>query len=299
MDLNLLKSFLAVAEHGSFTQAARRLKQPKSRVSRAIQRLESELGLQLLQRTTRQTRLTEAGLNLFQQNQPLLRQLEHNLQQAAEAHCSLSGTLHLTAPEDFAQAVLLPLMQRFRAQYPEIRFALHLGNTYLDLIGQQLDLAFRIGQLEDTSLMQRVLGQVSLILVAAPAYLNQAGGPPSDLAALKNFALLRFVNDNPYTGSNVLPEDILPFHSSAFACNQFSLLYQLALSGQGIATLPDFYAREALASGQLVRVLPQWTGAPRNIHLLYPPTLSLPLRTRRLIDFVVEASPALLQPANS
>lgn len=298
MDLNLLKSFLAVAEHGSFTQAARRLKQPKSRVSRAIQRLESELGLQLLQRTTRQTRLTEAGLNLFQQNQPLLRQLEQNLQHAAEAHCTLSGTLHLTAPEDFAQAVLRPLLEDFRTQYPEIRFALHLGNTYLDLIGQQLDLAFRIGQLEDTSLMQRVLGQVRLILVAAPVYLARAGQPDA-LADLKRFELLRFVNDNPYTASSILPEEILPLSSSAFACNQFSLLYQLALNGQGIATLPDFYAREALASGQLVRVLPHWAGAPRNIHLLYPPTLSLPLRTRRLIDFVAEASPALLQPTSS
>jgi len=296
MDLNLLKSFVTVAEYGSFTQAAMQLKQPKSRVSRAVQRLETELGVHLLRRTTRQCQLTEAGQALFEQNQSLLLQIEQNLQAIAHSNCELTGSLKITAPEDFGQAVLSPLLPEFLQRYPEIRLELLLGNHYVDLIAQQIDLAFRIGELADASLIQRRLGQVSIILVATPAYLAAQGEPRSE-AELSQHRLLRFVNDNP-TARPVFASPFGPERAiqAAIESNHFSLLHQLALLHQGIATLPDFYARACLQAGSLQRVLPDWSGSPRNIQLLYAPTVQVPRRTRVFIDFIVAAMGSLLQP---
>lgn len=283
-----LEAFLKVVEWGSFTQAAQHLKAPKSRVSRAVARLEDELGVQLLRRTTRQTRPTEAGLQLFQKTHTLLGQLQQELENVSTSACEVSGSLRIAAPEDFGEKVLGPLLPRFVAQYPEMCFELRFSNHYSHLIAEDIDVAFRIGTLEDSNLIQRRLSDVEVILVASPDYLQRHGRPTALNELGPAHKLLSFYSDNPQAPrhfAQLIPE--LQAMKVQFQVNHFGLLVQWALQGQGLATVPDFYVQQELKRGELVRILPDQSFMRRPLHLLYPPMPQMPLRIRRFIDFVV------------
>lgn len=284
IDLNLLATFCKVAELGSFTRAAQQLRQPKSRVSRAIGRLEAELNVQLIRRTTRQMALTEAGSRLFRQSFQLLAALQSEVEQISGTRSELAGLLRIAAPEDFGQGVLSRLLPRFAELYPEIRFELSLGNAYVDLLAGQTDIAFRMGALPESSLIGRRLGRVRVILLASPQYL-ETYGRPADGAELGRFRLLDFqlAGDHESELEAAFPAAKL---QPAIKSDHFSVLLQMALQHQGIAALPDFYARQDLRAGRLERVLPDWATEPIDLHLLYAPTRRLPLRTRVFIDFV-------------
>lgn len=265
-----LKIFLAVAETGSFTRAATRLNQPRYRVSRAIQQLEQAMGVQLLHRTTRKTRLTEAGLYLFKQGQPLFTQLQYTLQEVSALNQEIAGTLKISAPEEFAQQILTTVLPQFQQHYPHVHCEMRFSNHYVDFYKEDIDFGLRIGELEDSSLRQRHLGNVRVILVATAKYL-EAHGTPQSLSELQNHKLLGFQNDNPdsqqtlFQGAHRLPESAMVIRS-----NRFAYLHTLALQHLGIATLPDFYIQQDLAQGHMQQVLPQWHSPERPVQMVYP-----------------------------
>ena len=293
LDLNLLQTFCKVAELGSFTRAAADLKQPKSRVSRAIHRLETDLQIQLIQRTTRALHLTEAGSQLYNKSLPLLSRLKHEVHELSIARQAMRGTLRISAPEDFGLEVLSHVLPSFLEQHPELQFELIFSNTYVDLMAAKVDVAFRIGPLSEASLIQRKLGNIKIILVATPHCIALSGTPKSS-QELQRFKLLDFQLENDNEG--VFEEFFSPLNLRPdFKSNHFSLLRKIVLQHQGIACLPDFFVAQDLKAGRLQRVLPQWESPPYELHLLYPPTPQMPQKTRAFIDFVVPAIKARVE----
>ncbi len=289
IDLNLLKTFTKVAELGSFTKAAEYLKQPKSRVSRAISRLELELNTQLIRRTTRQTGLTEAGHELFLKTNGLLSQLNIEIDTVSNETHELSGLLKISAPEDFSQLVLPSLIMEFSEIHPHVKFEIISSNDHLDLTVHGIDLAFRIGTLKDSTLIQKKIGKISTILAAAPAYISKFGSPkqPTDL---KDHKILSFTNQRNQDLLTPLYEEFSkggrfrPF----FVCNSFPMLHKYACAGKGIAILPDFISKSAMGEGRLVQVLPNWNASTVDIQIVYLPTKNMQKKVRAFIDFAVE-----------
>lgn len=292
IDLNLLRIFCKVAELGSFTKAARQLNQPKSRISRAVTRLEEELNVHLIRRTTRQMTLTDAGLSLFKKSYYLLDSLQQELRDISQDQTEMSGLLRVAAPEDFGQGVLGHVVPAFLELYPDMQFELVFSNEYQDLVAQQIDLCFRIGPLKEANLIKRKLGSTRVIMVASAEYLNTFGRPVQ-LDDLHKHKLLSFQLEND-------PECIFAEHFPtqnfvpSVKSNHFSVLRQMALQHRGLATVSEFFVYQDLKSGQLERCLDRWASEAYDIHLLYPPTRQMPVKTRRFIDYMVQESKVLL-----
>lgn len=289
-----LKIFLAVAETGSFTRAATRLNQPRYRVSRGVQQLEQVMGVQLLHRTTRKTRLTEAGLYLFKQGQPLFTQLQYTLQEVSALNQEIAGPLKISAPEEFAQQILTTVLPQFQQQYPQVHCEVCFSNNYVDFYKEDIDFGLRIGELSDSGLKQRQLGSVRVILVATATYLAERGTPKTG-EDLRDHHLLCFQNDNPdspgplFQGEHQLPESAIYMRS-----NRFTYLYRLVLQDLGIATLPDFYIQAAIASGEVQQVLPHWSSPRRPVQMVYPALNPGSLKHDVFQQFMVRACRPLL-----
>lgn len=291
-----IETFIAVVQAGSFTQAAARLHQPKSRVSRHIAQLEKDLGVQLIYRTTRQFQLTEAGRRLFESSKTHLDGLEAALSEAIEGQGEISGLLRLTAPEDFSLEVLTGLTNKFLRQYPKVRLEMVITNAVVDLMAEKMDVALRVGQPRDSTFLTRSAGKLEQVLVASPKFLQlqKRRISPEDLAEIP--CLSFFLSQNhwilkaPKGGKKKIKIN------AVIKCTNHFALRSLALQGQGIALLPSFLVRESLLSGDLVQVLPHWSSAPVPVQVLMPPQKSVPLRVRRFVEFLVEEVRAVLAP---
>ena len=288
VDFSLIETFLAVAETGSFTRAAERLKRPKSRVSRHIAQLEADLGLQLIYRTTRQVSLTEAGHRLFKSSSVHVEGLHRALASAAESHNEMSGLIRMTAPEDLSIESLTDLIHEFCQQHPQIHFDLLVTNSLVDLLAEKTDLALRVGRPKDSSFLIRKLGNLQSVLVASPAFVESSGRKIT-LDSLPQVPCLTFsrtddhwVLRHPQKGRRKLR--IQP----VIRCTNHFMLRTLALKGQGVALLPGFLVREALTTGHLVRVMPGWSSETIPLQLLLPPQKNTTLRVRRFADFLVQ-----------
>jgi len=289
MDLNLLKTFHKVAELGSFTLAAKALKCPKSRVSRGISRLEEEMGTSLIKRTTRKTALTDSGKELFQKTRIHLEQLESQINSISQDTQEIKGTIRISTAEDFGQLMMQDLVSEFSKIYPSVRFDLTITNNTTDLTSENIDLALRIGKLRDSSLIQKRLGKVALVLVASPNY-TKTFGQPTKLEEIKNHKLLSFKTDERGDHINAIlkQKKLATKLTPDILCNSFPLLYKFALNGKGITLLPNFFCQNAISQGKLIRVLPEWSGEPSYIQIVYPPAKAMPNRTRVFIDFISE-----------
>jgi DNA-binding transcriptional LysR family regulator len=283
MDLNLLGLFVAVAETGSFSEAARKLGLPKSSVSRGVASLEASVGAQLLHRTTRHVSLSTAGAALYERAAPLLASLKEAVGTLPEREEAPSGELRLTAPHDMGATFLPEVIARFTARYPSVRVDCRLTNRNVDLVAEGFDLALRASaaKLADSSLMVRRLGAIDVQLFASPTYLARRGTPraPEDLAqhdfvafrGLKYLSELGLVEKN----ARVLADDML-------------FLREAVKAGAGIAVLPTFLAQADVTSGQLVRVLPRYTQPSTALMMLYPRTQHVPRKVSAFRDFLLE-----------
>lgn len=278
MDLNLVKTFVKLAETGSFTQAAKSLGQPKSRVSRAIGRLEEELSVQLVRRTTRQTSLTSEGEAFFHATGRIIHELEEEINSALDMGSDISGVIKITAPEDLAQAYLPSLISTYTKSYPKVQIKTIITSDYVDLIKNNVDLAFRIGKLKDSNLIQKKIGSVKMILAASPKYIKK-WGTPKKIRDLEKHHFL------PFHHWDKFPELYDLNISPNIVGDSFVLLVNLSLADAGITMLPDFYAKQYLDDHQLVQVLPSWEGPPNDLNLLYP-TRKTSARVRLMIDMV-------------
>ena len=283
MNLNLLKLFVKVAEQGSYTKAAQILGQPKSKLSRAISRLEKDISTQLIRRTTRSISLTEEGRNLYLSTKDLLTQLDQTILTSTESQDEIKGTLNISVPEDFGHAAFPTILSDFYDQHPSIQIKVLLTNTMIDMTKDNIDLSIRIGKLKDSSLKQKKVGDVELIPVATLSYLQRYGFPKS-LNELEHHRILSFFNENrPY---NVKETFIGASANPYFACNSFPMLKILTLDSQGIAILPDFLCKKEILNKSLTQILPEWRGVKTPIHIVYPYTTQPSAKVRAFIDYL-------------
>jgi len=286
MNLNLLKTFSKVAELGSFTKASKVLNQPKSRVSRAISRLEAEVGVQLLRRTTRQTSLTSSGQDFFKKIHPLLIELNTEVDRISSLENEISGILRITAPEDMGQTIVAEVITVYTNLYPKVQVQAIITNEFLDLTKENIDVAFRAGKLADSNLMQRKLRDVCLIMIASKSYL-QTYGKPIKISDLEKHKFLSFKNSDRFVISNKLVKnDII---KPVLRSDSFSMLLNMALNDMGITICPDYYCNSYLEKGDLVRVLPNWVGQKSGIHLVYPPSKNQSLKIKKFIEVAMDS----------
>jgi len=298
VDLNRLALFVQLAESGSFTQAALKLRQPKSRVSRQLKDLERELGLNLVYRTTRQFQLTDAGRELYLRTKEGLQIIESAAQSAEDRRRDVRGRIRLTAPEDLGLAQLNPLIIEFSKSHPHVEFDLIYSGEVRDLVKEGIDLAFRFGRLKDSSLLQRRLGRPHFMFVASPTLLDRLGSL-NRLEQLEQFPFLEFtpLGLSPMQGSAasrgaVDRRDGTRQKWTARArlrMNSLLSLRDLALAGHGVTTLPEFLARDHLKDGTLIHVLKNYGLDAAPLHLVSPPaSRSQALAIRNFAEFCIE-----------
>ncbi|ELM3719298.1 LysR family transcriptional regulator [Aeromonas hydrophila] len=285
VELELMGLFATVVEQGSFTGAAELLGMPKSSVSQKISRLESQLGVRLLQRTTRRLSLTPQGEVYVEQCRALLALARSANLAMARLRAAPAGRVRITAPEATGTLLLGRILAEFRALYPEVVLELILCDEQLDLVGEGYDLALRAAPLKDSSLICRRIGQVPRHLVAAPAYLA-AHGTPQQLSELGRYACL------VHTSLPVWPLQEGGWRpQGACLSNSLLALRELAINEGGIALLPHHVCEGDLASGRLQKVLPELAVPPNPFYLIYPSREHLAPALRSLMDFVAERLP--------
>ncbi|MEE4189377.1 MAG: LysR substrate-binding domain-containing protein [Roseobacter sp.] len=285
-----MRTFAAAAEAGSFTAAAERLGLSKKLVSKYIGQMEDRLGVRLFHRTTRRLSLTDAGARYYPQCVRLIEELDAVEAGLREQRGQLSGNLRVTAPVNFGEAYLQALVQKFHARHPDVTFALRLSDSYEDLADGGYDLALRIGQLEDSSLISKRLASSRLWAVASPAYLGSAPPleVPADLAAHPCIldTNMRSGTRWPFTVDGVAVKvDV----SGPFSVNSPTTARSFVLGDKGIGLIPDYIVAEDVAAGRMTRVLSAFPSAEMTVQLLYLDARYMPLRLRRFIDFVAQS----------
>lgn len=281
--LQPLIAFAATARHGSFAAAAREQGQAPSTLAKAVARLEQGLGLQLFHRTTRQVRLTADGERLYQRCQRVLAELEDLQTIASGSRAAPSGLLRVAMPVFYGKRFVLPRLARLLREHPGLRLDARLSDQQIDLVREGVDLAVRIGQLDDSSLIAKRVDWQSLCLCASPDYLARAGTPRrvEDLAAHAAilFRLPSSGRDRAWQlrqrgqALTLQPE-------AALRVNETEGVLECLRMGLGLAQLPDNVVAEDLAAGRLVELLPACRPERMPVHLLMPPGRLLPPRVR-------------------
>lgn len=286
MHLDLLATFVEIAEAGSLARAAAKTGIPTSTLSRNLARLEAELGLRLVQRSTRALTLSEEGRQLYQRTVAQVRSLQEELELAAHAIAEPRGLLRLTAPSSFGRVVLAPLIAEFMTRYPQIDVEALLVDHRVNMIEEGIDLAFRMGELADSSLIARSVGVIDRVLCASPAYLDAHGRPqaPGDLRQHAYLAMLRELQSlNLQSASG--PSVTVNLHPRLVCAPPDALLPSL-LAGLGIAWVPGFHVHELLRDGMLERVLPNWRLPSAEIHMVYSSARGIPRKLSAFMDFM-------------
>ncbi len=281
--------FVAVAEAGSLTAAARRLGLSKSVVSRRLSDLEDSLGVRLVNRSTRRLGLTEAGLQFHERCRRILAELDAAAEEAAAGTADLAGTLRVAAPMSFGTQHLAPAVVAFLVAHPRVDITLDLDDRQHDLVQEGIDVAVRIGRLADSALVARRLTSMRLITCASPAYLESAGRPdhPRDLAGHRCV-----VYSNVAAGAewqfqiDGAPRSVRV--GGPLRVNNGELLMCAARAGLGIARVPSFLAAPLLRTGELVPLLEAYQLAPIGVHAVYPGHRHLASKTRAFIDFLAQ-----------
>jgi DNA-binding transcriptional LysR family regulator len=286
--LDDLAIFAAIAGAGGISAAAARLGVPKSSVSRALGRLEEGLGVELIHRTTRRTRLSTAGEALLERVAPLLSGLEAAVSELPDRESQPAGLLRVTCTIDFGATVVAELVTRFVARHPDVVVEVHASNTIVDLIAGGFDIAFRFSprrRMSDSALVARRLGSLQPQLVASPAYCARRGTPrtPRELDGHD------FIT---YTGAESFVIET-PGHVQRVAakghirCDDMFFALAAARAGGGIALLPSFLADESIAAGELLPVMPHWRVQSGTIWLVHPAARNLPVKVSAFRDFVI------------
>jgi DNA-binding transcriptional LysR family regulator len=293
MDLNLLPVFRLVAQTRSFSDAARQLKLPRSSVSRSIAALEAQVGAQLFLRTTRQVSLTSAGAALHEKLAQPLEAVRAALGAVSELEKQPTGELRITAPNDLGVTWLPGVIAGFRQRYPDVRFDVRLSSRVLDLAAEGIDLALRVAadKLPDSDLVARRLTTLEMQLYASPRYLARRGTPRTLEEATEHDWVL-FRHRQP-AGL------VLPPERQRMVADDLLFALQAVKNGAGVAALPTFLARDDVASGELVRVLPRFSQATGTLWAMHPRVSHLPARTRLFRAWVEEvlAAAPLTPPA--
>ncbi|MCV2371294.1 LysR family transcriptional regulator [Roseateles oligotrophus] len=285
-DLHVL---VETARGGSLTAAARALELTPAATSATLKRLETQLGVRLFERSTRAMRLTDAGQTLLDYASRAMDLLQEGEAQATSDARALRGVIRLAAPPDLTRQVLIPWLNEFQAENPGLQMNLSVAESMQDLVRDKVDLALRMGSLQDSSLVARKLFSTQRVLCAAPAYLRVHGSPetPQDLARHNclsiNVAGRRLTEWRLHkqTGESAT----VKVQGDRWS-NDASLNQQWALAGVGVMFKAQINLQQQLNSGALVRLLPAWAGEEYPIHAVFHSSRFVPTRVRSLVDFL-------------
>lgn len=283
----------AVVEAGSFVGAGEALGLTQPAVSRAVAKLEARVGLRVFRRTARSISLTDEGRRFYESIAPHLRAIEEATSAAGDAKAKVVGRLRVNVDPGTAQVVLVPRLGPFLERYPDLFVELVARDRMGDLVREGFDLAVRIGNPEPSSLKARLLMRTRIVTVASPAYLARHGTPrrPADIEQHRCI-LFR----DPSTGTRfgwdfVRGRKTVSVNvSGALMLNQFGPMLAACLVGQGIAQVLDFHARELLAEGKLVQVLPEWADETYPLYAYHHSAQLMSAKLRAFLDFVVAAT---------
>lgn len=280
-----IDEFVSVAELGHFSGAAKRLGVSSSHVSRQVARLEDRLQTRLLYRSTRKVSLTEAGITFLAHCQRLIDARDEAMQAVSDLGGTPKGLLRVTCAVAYGEDFIMPLLNDFMQQHPQLKIEMTLTNQTLDLLHGSYDLAIRLGRLQDSSMIATRLAPRHMYLCAAPAYLERHGAPHS---------LSELPRHNCLVGSS----DTWQFQQSGreiplriqgnWQCNSGKAVLEAALRGFGLCQLPDYYVHEHLRSGRLRALLPQHQPPHTAVWALYPQQRHLSPKVRQVVELLRE-----------
>ena len=285
-----MDTFIRVVEAGSISGAADRLNVAKSAVSRRLKELEKHLGVELFHRTTRQMNLTDTGRAFYHQAVRILDDVLEAEIATSQAHGTLKGSLKIALPSTFGLMHMGPIINDFIKEHPQIEFDLDFNDREVDLIQEGFDLAIRIANLPDSSLIARRIAPVKTVMCASPDYLEQMGTPqsPEDLrehqclvySLLRDFEYWHLTDGNGHD----IKTKIHPYLKASTG----EFLKDAAVKGLGIILVPTFIAYNEIENGSLIPLLQNYTSPQINAYAIYPQTRHLSQRVRAFVDLLVE-----------
>ncbi len=297
-DLTDIYYFVQVVELGSFTAASKALGVAKSQLSFRVARLETSLGVRLIQRTTRRSHVSEIGQRYYEQCRQLLAAAEQTQRVIDEAQAAPRGRIHVACPVLFAQLLLAPILVEFLRRHPEVQVDLDICHHEVDVIAGGYDIAFRVhDSLKDSSLVMRSYGMDPQVLVASPELLRRQGQPtrPTDLKRLSSVGVINAEGRHFWHLQAADGRAQQVEHRPSLTSDDPQVLYQAVVGGIGAAQLPQFICREAIADGRLVPLLPAWSLPAGNVHAVYPSRHGHTPALRSFIDFLAQSMPQALR----
>ncbi|MDP9631373.1 UNVERIFIED_ORG: DNA-binding transcriptional LysR family regulator [Ensifer adhaerens] len=286
--LTRIRAFIDVVDAEGFSAAARRVGRSKALLSKYVRELEDELGALLLNRTTRQFSMTEAGHTYYRTASEILKEIDNLADLVRANNSDLKGRLRITAPRTFVDAEIGQSLVDFGKQHPELSLEIVSDDRFVDLVEEGFDVAIRITRLEDSTLIARKLDDFQVLICAAPDFVEKVGpiAHPTDLSKIpcildtngKSYSNWRFVE--PDGSSFTVPV------SGPIEVNSPLASVRAAVSGIGVALVPDFIARPKVATGELVTLFDDFLPRDRGIYAIYPHRRYLPAKVRTLVDYL-------------
>ena len=288
-NLAAMQVFVRVVERGGLSAAGRAMGLAPSSISRRIKELEDLLGVRLLLRTTRQLGLTEAGEIYYERTRDIVRAVEEANLAVTEERAGPSGVLRVTVPASVARLHVAPAVAAFQAQYPAVRVVMSVTDRLVEIVDEGLDVAIRIGPLEDSSLIARKVGESRRLVCAGPSYLKRAGHPlrPDDLSGHACLTFRSHPGSNPWRFRDGEAATEIRATGPFFADNG-EVLVAAACAGLGLVLAPEWLVGEEIGRGQLVEVLAEYPPDPpaTPLHAVYPPGPYTAPKVRVFIDFL-------------
>ena len=285
--LNAISVFCKVIETQSFTQAANQQNISVAMASKLVSQLEEHLKTRLLQRTTRKIVPTEAGMLYYQRCQAILLDLSEADSSISNMATSLQGNLLISMPRDFGLLYISPNLPKFIELHPNLHVEIEFEDKRVDLVAEGYDLALRIGYMQDSSLVARKISSSPMHFVASPSYLESRGTPltPDDLEYHQGLLYKSSLNQVHWQSTKANQIQRYKIQSKVVSNNGMALL-EMTKAGLGISNAPDFFVKDALASGELVEILSEYKQKPLDIYVVYPNRRHLPAKVRAFIEFL-------------
>ncbi|WP_391091636.1 LysR substrate-binding domain-containing protein [Vibrio sp. NH-UV-68] len=286
--IETMKAFVAVAEEGSFTKAANKLQISNQLVSKYVSQFEGQLGVRLLNRTTRSVHLTDEGEQCLQHAMHILESIDGMDDHFGQLKSTAKGLLHISAPVSFSTLHLAPLIRDFKKQFPDVGVNLELSDRKVDVIEEGVDVALRIGQLKSSSLVAKRIAPIRLVLCASPEYLKHHGTPSHpDQLIPEHFLRYSYMDLAP--SKNLLMETLrvnFAKKQSGLVANNGEILMAAAIAGEGYILQPTFIVGDALKQGKLKIILNDFELETIGLYAVYPHRKLLAPKLRAFIDFI-------------
>ena len=291
-DLNDLNLYAAVVANGGFSAAARALNTPKSRISRRVAALEQQLGVRLVERTTRRFKVTEIGQDVYRHARAAMCEAEAIDEAVSRVKAEPQGLVRISCPLG-VDRVLGAVLPGFLERNPKLRVQVVVTNRRVDIVEEGVDVAIRVRDKldSDADLQVRILGRTVAELVASADYVTANGVPetPADLARFATLSNTERPGPDRWSFDGATGERVEVAHEPRLSANSWAMIRQAAIGGMGIALLPEYLSREPLESGQLVHVLPDWANPQGILHLVFTSRRGLLPGVRAMIDFTAQA----------